>query len=315
MLDLFFSYSHEDEDLRNELEIHLAMLKRQGLIRAWHDRRIPPGEDFDAAISEQLETANIILLLVSPYFLASKYCYEVEMTRALERHRSGEAVVLPVILQPCDWQHAPFGKLRATPPDGNPVAKFANVHDAFLQVTKDIRWAAEKLGVSTPSTAQVTDETSGAPTARVERSSNLRVKKSFTDRQRDAFADETFAYIRRFFESSLEELAARNPEVEHRFKSLGDTAFTASVYVSGEKRAACTIWLPGDHMFGGAIAYSADDAGPGNSMNDSMSVEDDGYRLGMKPLGLSYMGRELSEPLTEQGAAEYFWSVLISFLQ
>src|ERR1044072_2186300 len=96
----FFSYSHRDEALRDELEVHLATLKRQGLIEAWHDRRITAGDDFAGVISEHLERADIILLLVSPYFLNSNYCYDVEMTRALERHREKTARVIPVILQP-----------------------------------------------------------------------------------------------------------------------------------------------------------------------------------------------------------------------
>ena len=87
MVSLFFSYSHRDEEFRDELEIHLAMLKREGSISAWHDRRIDAGAKLHDDISEHLETANIILLLVSPSFLASDYCYEREMTRALERQK------------------------------------------------------------------------------------------------------------------------------------------------------------------------------------------------------------------------------------
>ena len=87
MVSLFFSYSHRDEEFRDELEIHLAMLKREGSISAWHDRRIDAGAKLHDDISEHLETADIIWLLVSPYFLASDYCYEREMTRALERQK------------------------------------------------------------------------------------------------------------------------------------------------------------------------------------------------------------------------------------
>ena len=98
MVNLFFSYSHKDEDLRNELEIHLSPLKRQGVIDTWHDRRIPAGKDFGSEISEHLETSQIILLLISPYFIGSDYCYEAEMIRALELNNSGKARVIPVIL-------------------------------------------------------------------------------------------------------------------------------------------------------------------------------------------------------------------------
>lgn len=76
MATVFFSYTHHDESMRDELEIHLAMLKRQGLIEAWHDRRIGAGNEIDHTINVHLESANIILLLVSPHFLASDYCLE-----------------------------------------------------------------------------------------------------------------------------------------------------------------------------------------------------------------------------------------------
>ena len=102
MAELFFSYSHRDEVVRDELETHLVMLKRQDVIETWHDRRIVAGDEFDGQISEHLENADIILLLVSPYFLASNYCYDVEMKRAMERHEQGTARVIPVITDPCD---------------------------------------------------------------------------------------------------------------------------------------------------------------------------------------------------------------------
>lgn len=130
MITLFFSYSHRDEDLRDELETHLAALKRQGVIDTWHDRRIAAGKEFDAEISQHLDTSQIILLLISPYFIASDYCYDAEMTRALELHRDGKARVIPVILHPCDWQGLPFGKLQALPKDGKAVSKYPNLHDA-----------------------------------------------------------------------------------------------------------------------------------------------------------------------------------------
>jgi hypothetical protein len=118
MVRLFLSYSHRDENLRNELEKHLAVLRRQGVIDVWHDRRIGPGDMIDHEISAQLEAANFVLLLVSPDFLHSDYCYDVEMTRAMERHAAGAAQIIPIILRPCDWHDAPFGKLNATPADG-----------------------------------------------------------------------------------------------------------------------------------------------------------------------------------------------------
>ena len=98
---------------------HLGILKRQGVIRDWHDRKITAGTEWKGQIDHHLDTAGVILLLVSADFIASDYCYDVEMKRALERHDTGEARVIPVILRPVDgWQAAPFGKLQAAPTDG-----------------------------------------------------------------------------------------------------------------------------------------------------------------------------------------------------
>ncbi|CAX17041.1 protein of unknown function (plasmid) [Methylorubrum extorquens DM4] len=99
MATVFFSYSHVDEGLRDRLEIALSALKRQGLIEAWHDRRLIAGDDFDRGVRSELERANVILLLVSPDFIASDYYYGVETTRALEFHERDEARVIPVILR------------------------------------------------------------------------------------------------------------------------------------------------------------------------------------------------------------------------
>src|SRR2546427_4032486 len=134
MATLFFSYSHKDEPLRDKLEVHLSMLKRQGVIETWHDRRISPGMRMDKEISERLDTSDIVLLLVSPDFLASDYCYDIEMTKALQRHDAGEAVVIPVILRPCDWHEAPFGRLKALPKDGKAATKWTDLDDAFLDI-------------------------------------------------------------------------------------------------------------------------------------------------------------------------------------
>src|SRR5690349_10195100 len=95
-ISLFYSYSHKDEALRKRLETHLSLLQNEGVISGWHDRRIAAGTEWDGAISENLDNAGIILLLVSADFLASRYCRDVEIKRAMERHEAGTARVIPV---------------------------------------------------------------------------------------------------------------------------------------------------------------------------------------------------------------------------
>lgn len=94
--ELFFSYSHKDEALREKLASHLKVLERQGIIRAWHDRNIDAGSEWKENIDSYLQSAEIILLLITADFLASDYCSSIEMKAAMDRHETGSAVVIPV---------------------------------------------------------------------------------------------------------------------------------------------------------------------------------------------------------------------------
>jgi TIR domain len=131
-LEVFFSYAHRDEALRDELVKHLSLLQHQGVITAWHDRKITAGIEWAGAIDAHLQSAQIILLLVSADFMASAYCYDMEMQRAMTRHEAKEARVIPVILRPVVWQGAPFGKLQALPTGGNPITTWSNQDTAFV---------------------------------------------------------------------------------------------------------------------------------------------------------------------------------------
>jgi TIR domain len=318
MVEVFFSYSHRDEKLRDELEIHLAMLKRQGVIGTWHDRRIGAGNDVVRTISEHLESAHIVLLLVSPYFLASDYCYDVEMSRALERHDAREARVIPIILEPSDWKEAPFGKLLATPRDGKPISKFSNMHDAFLQVVEDIRAAIVELDIKPEvETAEEPDSPLGSDVAvhAEPRSSNLRVRRKFTDKERDDYLDGTYQYIKTFFENSLSELHERNSKIETRFVDVDRTHFTCAAYSGGAKTASCRIWMSGRGGFPNGIGYGSDESGGDNSFNEALSVVDDGYSLLLCPMGVAFSGHSNKDSLTKHGAAEYLWAVFIQPLQ
>ena len=137
MTRIFISYAHKDKELRQELEKHLAELERQKIVTTWSDEQIRPGEELDNAIKKELERADIILLLVSPDFLASTYCREVETVKALEQRKTRGSITIPVILRPCDWQRAPFGSLKALPEDGKPVVQYLSRDvDAFLEIAK-----------------------------------------------------------------------------------------------------------------------------------------------------------------------------------
>jgi hypothetical protein len=126
------------------LEKHLRQLQRQGLISAWHDGKILPGETWTHEIEMHLETASLILLLVSPDFLDSDYCYDIQMQRALERHERGAARVVPIILRPCDWQHSPLKDLQCLPRDGQSVTQWQDQDEAFHAITQGLRRIIEQ---------------------------------------------------------------------------------------------------------------------------------------------------------------------------
>ncbi|GHO96609.1 hypothetical protein KSF_066570 [Reticulibacter mediterranei] len=145
VIEIFYSYSHKDEKLRDRLETHLASLKNSGMITGWHDRKIEAGQEWDGIIDEHLETVCVILLLVSADFLALRYCYDVEVMRAIERHDAGTARVIPIILKPCDWQGAPFSQLQALPKDGKPVTTWTNRDLAFTNIALGIKAAVAHI--------------------------------------------------------------------------------------------------------------------------------------------------------------------------
>lgn len=144
-LNLFISYSHADEAIKKDLLKHLEPLKRINLVEAWHDRKLKAGEEWEKSISKQLESADIILLLVSIDFINSNYCYDNELDRALELHEKKKTVVIPVIVRNCLWQHTPFSKLQALPKDAKAIAMWPDKDEALTSVVEGIRQIAEQI--------------------------------------------------------------------------------------------------------------------------------------------------------------------------
>ncbi len=144
-LNVFVSYSHADEILKVELLKHLEPLRRLSLIETWHDRKIKAGDEWDKTISDNLENADIILLLISIDFINSTYCSDIELDRALELHASGKARVIPIILRSCLWSHSPFAKLQALPQDAKAIGTWTDRDEALTNVAKGIKLIADDL--------------------------------------------------------------------------------------------------------------------------------------------------------------------------
>jgi tetratricopeptide (TPR) repeat protein len=144
-LDIFISYAHKDKRFCDDLKTHLSSLRRQKIINDWYDGDINPGTEWEPQIHEHLDTAQIILLLISADFMASDFCYSVELQRAIERHDAGQARVIPIILRPVDWKDAPFAKIQALPTYGKPISKWTSRDEAFNDVVQGIKNAIQDL--------------------------------------------------------------------------------------------------------------------------------------------------------------------------
>ena len=145
-LRVFYSYSHKDEAHRKRLETQLSLLRRQKVITDWHDRKIVAGEEWRRAIRDELEAADIILLLVSPDFLDSDFIWAEELQVAMNRHESGSARVIPIILKPVTWQETlRLPGIQALPRDAKPITTWPNRDLAWKDVADGIRAAAAEL--------------------------------------------------------------------------------------------------------------------------------------------------------------------------
>jgi len=136
---VFCCSTHEDDEFLQKLKKHLIPLQHEGWITVDADRDIPPGKDWQLEVDLQLETAYIILFLVSPDFMASDSHFNDEMPKALARHELSLAHTIPVIVRPTDWQGTSLGQLPALPKDLRPVSTWSDRDDAFLSVIDGIR--------------------------------------------------------------------------------------------------------------------------------------------------------------------------------
>lgn len=140
---VFFSYAHDDEPLRKKLSNHLGGLRHSGYISEWSDGQIIAGQEWSPEIIQQLDKADIILLLVTSSFLGSEFIGRVELARALDRHRRRAAIVIPVILKPADWQSTDLGKLQALPAHGRAVSTWPDPDTAYVDIAQGLRQAID----------------------------------------------------------------------------------------------------------------------------------------------------------------------------
>lgn len=138
-LDVFISYSRKDKHRLGQLIEQLKPMRREGLIADWHDCCIDAGDDWSTVLEQKLATADVYLMLVSPSFLASDYCCEIELRKAMERERSAGAKVIPILGRPCDWRETPIAQFQSLPKDGRSISQWPSIDLGWLEVTKGLR--------------------------------------------------------------------------------------------------------------------------------------------------------------------------------
>jgi hypothetical protein len=305
---IFISYSHRDEKALERLHAHFSMLRREGAIEPWFDRDILAGDDIDDEVETALRASDIFVALVSPDFLASNYCYEREMTEALQRHSEGSIRVIPIILEPCDWLSSPLGKLKALPKDGKPISIWTNENIAYLDVVTELRRVL--------SNAPRPEE--GNPPAKFSRgkrtSRGYRIKREFDSFDRDDFQAKAFEIIKDYFRRSIEELNEIGEPIRARFELMAEHAFTCTVLNKAARNQEAHITVHGDSEghFGGGISYSFKRRAPNNTANGFIRVEADEYELYLKLDNFSFMQARNEEPRSPEEAAEALWHEFIS---
>lgn len=307
-MKIFISYSHKDQEALDRLRTHLKGLSRQGLITAWFDREILAGGEINDEIEAKLETSDIFLLLISPDFIASDYCMDTELEHAVKRHNSGDARVIPIIIEPCNWlaEHN-LKKLKALPKDGQPISEWGNQNSAYLEIVQELTRIIEN---SLSGTKENIDEIKSIPAPTLPKR-NIRVKRTFDQIEQNDFRDHAFVSIRNYFQKHIEDLKSHEG-INSRFHSQNKTVFSCSIINSGYGNSDCHVTFhSGNSNFSlGDIYYSYAVDAPENTANGTFNIESDEYELYLKTGISNHFSNKKNKYSPEQAAELVFNEML-----
>jgi hypothetical protein len=197
-LKAFISYSHQESAMLDMLHKHLTQLKRDNVITTWTDEEITAGNKVHQAISSSLNSSNLFIALLSHEYIASRYCFETEFQKALEMEQQGKIIIVPIVIEPCDWLSTPFKDFKALPKDGKPISTWENKNTAFLDVVQGIRKLIQFGNITEPGKE--------AKQATVPMSRNYRVQKDFDSIAKIEFTETTFKEIKDLLKRYMEEI-------------------------------------------------------------------------------------------------------------
>ena len=195
----FISYSHNDTPMLEMFHKHLAQLQREGTLTTWTDQQIPIGGSLNKNISSELSSSDLFIALLSPDYVSSQYCYDTEFKKALELQSQGKIIIIPIIIEVCDWLSTPFREFKALPKDGKAVSTWENKNTAFLDVIQNLRKLINE---------QVVGKTliPGLTSSAVSTKSNYRVQKDFDSIEKMEFIERTFHEIKEYLKRYIEEV-------------------------------------------------------------------------------------------------------------
>lgn len=313
MAKLFISYSHRDEALKDELISHLAPLKRQGLISIWHDRRLTPGDHLDDGISQNLEGADVVVMLISSDFVQSEYCFGREMERALQRHETGEARAISIIVRPCHFHGLSFSKFVLLPTDAKAVTEWPNRDSAWVNVVSGIRAVIEQQGASVSPPAATSRPAPSPPAPARRQRSALQLPRQFTDLDKHDFLEASFERMWAVLEASAAEFEAVNDAAKVRRVRIDAQSLAIRIFVEGRELGGGSVFMGSGMMGRDQICFNFDPSAPRNSMNECFSVEVVDGELKLLPLGMldSLGGSGREKPLDADGAANALWNAML----
>lgn len=303
-MKVFVSYSHKDQEYLDRLKVHLSQLVKSGELSTWTDQEMLPGDPLDHVIARELSTCDMFIALVSPDYLNSFYCTEVEVTRALELSAERGVVIVPVIVEPCDWKHSAFSGLVALPKDGKPIGQWTNANLAFVNVVDGLRRLL-KAKSSRPSAPQVRNR-GGEP---VRRRPSLKLKSDFTAVDRIRFLNASFGYLESFIQESINELNSLDQPAHGHFEALDLKAFTA--IVSNKRKikgdAFLTVRCASDQHSANIEVSHSQNVQRGH-YNESYEVSNNEHEMFFE--NWSSFGNE-KDKLDAAGLAERLWTNLL----
>ena len=299
----FISYSHHDSWALDLLHKHLAMLQREGRITAWYDREILAGDNIDAEIFAQLDRSELFIALVSPDFIDSRYCYEREMMRAMERQEAGLMRIVPVIVEPCEWKVTPLVQFKALPKEGKAVSEWTNRNSAFLDVVTELR----RLVIP-----KAADASQGGEklTASLTIQRNYRLKKTFDAIDRVDFRRNAFEEMVNYLEASIFEIDSVDG-IKARCLRVDSNGLSCSVLNQEFKGAPAYLTLrenAGMHGMGD-IYYTHSENAPQGSAHGAFRITSDEYDLFLEQSfgGAAFGSVRSDEKMTARSAAEKLW--------